>query len=153
MIQSKTAICTALLAMMLPAFVSIAAEDADKKECKCPVAGKAITVDTAGDSADYKNATVYFCCGGCKAKFEADTEKFATKANLQLVATKQAKQVKCPIAGRAVNESKTVKVDNVTVGLCCGGCKGKADSAEGDEKLALLFSDKAFAKGFEVIKK
>ncbi|MEZ6087651.1 MAG: hypothetical protein R3C05_06430 [Pirellulaceae bacterium] len=153
MTKLTTLLSFTLLVTLLPTLVGIAAEESDKKECKCPVAGKAITVDTAGDSTEYKDATVYFCCGGCKAKFEAGKEKFATKANMQLVATKQAKQVKCPIAGRPVNDAQSIKVDNVTVGFCCGGCKGKASSAEGDEQLALLFGEKAFAKGFEVIKK
>ena len=65
----------------------------------------------------------------------------------------QAKQVNCPIAGRPVNSEKTVKMAGVEVGFCCGNCQKKAGSAEGDEQLAIAFSDAAFKKGFEIKKK
>ncbi|QGQ22655.1 hypothetical protein F1728_08185 [Gimesia benthica] len=116
----------------------------------CPVAGK-----PAKDSvtADYKGTTVALCCGNCKKAFEANPKKFAAKANLQLVATGKAKQVKCPFAGKPVNPAQSVTVAGTEVKFCCGGCKGKAAKASGDEQIKLIFNDKAFEKGFKVTEK
>jgi hypothetical protein len=43
-----------------------------------------------------------------------------------------------------------IEVSGAKVGFCCNNCKGKAESAE--EKVALLFQDAVFARGFEVKK-
>lgn len=145
-----SAVCLALVT----ALASTQAGDKDKKVTKvnCVVAGKEIEIAKAV-SVKYRNAKAYVCCNACKAKFEKDSSEYATKANHQLFLTKQAKQVKCPIAGRDMDSSKTVKISGVSVAFCCAGCQGKASKAKGDEQLALAFSDKAFDKGFEVKKK
>lgn len=116
----------------------------------CPVAGKPANPKC---TAEYKGTTVALCCAKCKKAFTANPKKFAAKANLQLVATGKAKQVKCPFAGKPVNPAQSVKVAGTEVKFCCGGCKGKASKAKGDEQIKLIFNDKAFAKGFEVTKK
>ena len=103
--------------------------------------------------SEYKEGKVYFCCDGCKGKFDKDKDKFATQANHQLVATKQYKQKACPLSGGDVNPEKTVKVNGVEVGFCCGNCQGKVAAAEGAEQLKLVFGDDAFKKGFEKPKK
>ena len=144
------AACAALLSL-----VSATNAEEAKKEVttvKCVVAGKEIKIDGA-KTVSYKDATVYVCCNNCKAKMEEDSKQFAVKANHQLFLTGQAKQVKCPIAGRPINDEKTVKMAGVKVGFCCGNCQKKAASAEGDEQLKIAFSDAAFKKGFEINKK
>jgi YHS domain-containing protein len=130
------------------------AEDKAKKITKvnCVVAGKEIEIAKAV-SVSYRKATAYVCCNNCKAKFEKDSSKFATKANHQLFQTSQAKQAKCPLSGGDVDSTRTVKVSGVSVAFCCGKCQGKVNDAKGDDQLALVFSDKAFDKGFEVTKK
>lgn len=135
------------------AITSTQAGDKDKKVTKvnCVVAGKEIEISKAV-SVKHRGATAYVCCNNCKAKFEKDSSKFATKANHQLFLTSQAKQVKCPIAGRKMDSSKTVEISGVKVAFCCGGCQGKASKAKGDDQLAIAFADKAFDKGFEVKK-
>lgn len=124
----------------------------EKKESKalCPVSGKAI--DTT-KSVDYKGAKVYLCCGNCPAAFQKDTAKFAAKANQQLVVTEQFKQTKCPLSGGKLNADKTVEVAGTKVTFCCENCQGKVAAAKGAEQLDLVFSDKAFDKGFEIAKK
>jgi YHS domain-containing protein len=123
--------------------------NAEKKEAAakavCPVSGKACSPD---HSSDYKDGKVNFCCPKCKAAFDADSTKFAAKANLHLVASKQYKQAKCPVAGRPCNPEHTVAVAGLKVAFCCPNCKGKVAKAEGDAQLNLVFSDAAFAKGF-----
>ena len=76
----------------------------------------------------------------------------ATKANWQLLQTKQFKQVACPISGKPVKDDVTSKVGDAEIGVCCKGCQGKIDKAEKDAKMDLVFSDKAFAKGFKPVK-
>lgn len=120
------------------------------KDVKCPISGKPVV---ANGTAQHNGGTVYFCCTNCPKAFAKDTAKFAAKANAQMAQTGVAKQVKCPIAGRPVNPAQKVTVAGVEVGLCCGGCKGKASKAKGDAQLELVFGDKAFKKGFEIAKK
>lgn len=135
------------------AVTSIAEETAEKvTKVSCPVAGKEIKISDA-KTVSYKDASVYVCCNNCKAKMEKDSAKFAAKANHQLVVTKQAKQVNCPFAGKKTNPEKTASIKGVEVAFCCGNCQGKAKKASGDDQIALVFSDAAFKKGFEVVKK
>jgi YHS domain-containing protein len=110
----------------------------------CPVSGKDINPEA---TAEYRDGKVYFCCPGCPKAFANNTEKFAAKANHQLVATGQYTQKACPLTGKPSKEDKTVEVSNVTVEVCCPGCLGKATKAE--DKIDLLFNDKVFEKGFE----
>lgn len=146
--MSRTGL-SALLIAAIAGGVLIAAEAVDLEKVKCPVSGKAAKADA---TADYKDAKVYMCCQGCPKAFAKDTKKFATKANMQLVQTKQAKQIACPLSGKDVKDA-VAKVAGLEIGLCCNGCKGKIDKAEDDEKLAMVFSDKAFKKAFKVPKK
>ena len=140
----------ALLAMvaLLVAGVAVAEKkEVNLKGAKCPISGKpAKNID--GSSVAYKGGKVYLCCAGCPTAFKKDTKKFAAKANFQLYATKQAKAVKCALTGRDLNATQTVKIDGQDVAFCCGGCKGKVSKAA--DKVALVFGDAAFAKGFKV---
>ena len=127
-----------------------AAEEKKAVKPLCPLSGKDIDKTK---SVDYKGAKVYFCCGNCPGAFEKDPTKFAAKANQQLVVTEQAKQVKCPLSGGKLNEEKSVEVAGTKVTFCCEKCQGAVAAAKGDEQLNMVFSDKAFDKGFEVTKK
>jgi YHS domain-containing protein len=42
----------------------------------CPIMGNPINKELY---AEYKGQKVYFCCAGCKPKFEADPEKYVAK--------------------------------------------------------------------------
>ena len=42
----------------------------------CPVMGGAINKDLY---IEYKGKKVYFCCGGCKEKFEKEPDKYLSK--------------------------------------------------------------------------
>jgi len=133
------------------AFVStlVVAEEA-KKEFKatCPVAKtKAAKEDK---SAEYRGAKVYFCCGNCPGAFKKDTAKYAARANMQLVQTGQAEQVKCPFSGGELNADTKIKVGDAEVAFCCEKCQAKAEKATGDEQLELVWGDKSFDKGFKV---
>lgn len=149
--MSKSLLVVALAAIVSLSFVDSRADDAETKlKPVCPVSGKACVKE---HSLPYKEtAEVYFCCPNCPGAFKADMKKFASKANLQLVATEQAKQVKCPLSGKGLDESKKTKVAGLEVQFCCANCLGAVTKAEGDEKLNLVLSDEAFKKGFELKK-
>lgn len=123
----------------------------DFSKVKCLMNAKAPAKET--NAADYKGGKVYTCCGGCLAKFKKDPAKYATAANAQLVSTKQFVQKKCPISGGPAKADKSVEVNGIKVMFCCGNCQGKVSGAEGDKKAELVFSDKAFKKGFVAAKK
>lgn len=146
-IRKLTVLFSAVLAV---GFMAYAAEEKAKEfKATCPVSGQAAKED---QTAAYKGAKAYFCCGDCKGAFEKDSAKFATKANAQLVSTGQATQAKCPLSGGKLNPDASVEVAKVKVGFCCNNCKGKVAEAKGDAQAELVFSDAAFAKGFEVKK-
>jgi YHS domain-containing protein len=138
----------ALAATCLLAAGSLRAADEAKPALKCPVSGQPAKAE---HKVAFNGGEVEFCCPNCPKAFEANKEKFAAKANLQLAQTKQLKQIKCPLTGRPVAADKVVKVEGVDVGLCCGGCLAKANKATGDDLIVLLFKDTT--KGFEPAKK
>jgi YHS domain-containing protein len=130
--------------------VAFSADKADSSaKLVCPVAGKPIDKSI---SSDYGGGKVCFCCAKCKAKFDADSAKFATKANLQLAASGQAKQTACPFSGKAVKPATTVNVAGVDVQFCCDGCKAKVAAAKPDQQIQMVFGSKAFSKAFKVTK-
>jgi YHS domain-containing protein len=137
----------ALLAPALLATVALlAAEDAKEEKAfkaTCPVSGQPAIEDS---SVAYRGKKVYFCCENCPNAFTADPDKFAAKANRQLLETGQMVQVACPLTGRPCAEDKAVETGGVTVHVCCAGCLGKAKAKEGDVLVALLFADTE--KGF-----
>lgn len=134
-------------AVLVVATATTLTADVSVKDVQCVVAPKPADLSK---SADYKGGKVYFCCGGCAGKFAKDTKKFSTKANHQLVATKQYTQKSCPISGGDIDEAMTTLVGKTKVSFCCGKCKGKVEGAEDDAaKLKLVFSNKAFKKGFK----
>lgn len=106
----------------------------------------------AANAVDYKGGKVFFCCPNCPKAFSANPSKQATQANLQLAASGQAKQEKCPFSGQPVDGSKSVKVGGVNVAFCCEGCKGKVAKASPEDAVQLVFADKGFDKGFKVVK-
>ena len=137
------------LAILLVAGATVIAADVDFKEVKCVVADKPAD---QSKTADYRDGKVYFCCGGCAGKFAADSKKFSAKANHQLVATKQYEQKGCPMSGGKVNSETMVKLAGTELGFCCNNCKGKFEAAKDDqEKLDLVFNDKAFEKAFKKV--
>ena len=147
--KSRVMLVAVVSAMVLSVSVW-AAEEVNLKDVKCVLNPKGAAKATS--AADFKGKQVYFCCNNCKGKFEEDTAKYAASANAQLVATKQAKQVKCPISGRDIDKEQKAKVGGVDVAFCCGNCTDKVAKAEDKDKMEIVFSDKAFEKGFEIVK-
>jgi len=137
----------ALAALAVVALVAATTLNAaDAPALKCPVSGGPAKADK---TADFNGGKVQFCCEKCPVAFAKDTAKYSAKANLQLVQTGQLKQATCPLTDKPVAADKSVEVEGVKVGLCCGGCLAKAKKASGDELITLLFKD---GKGFKAAK-
>ncbi len=101
---------------------------------------------------DVGSAKVYLKCGSCAKQFKEHTAKYATKANLQLVATGQAKQIACPISGQKTDGKRIVQVAGLKVAVFCGGCEHEVQTAKPKDRIELVFGKKAFAKGFALKK-
>ena len=135
-----------IFTFLLSGFISIVTvADADEAAV-CPVSGKPATKV----ATEYHGGEVYFCCKNCLKAFAADSDKYSVKANEQLVKTGQAVQEKCPISGGKVKQGTALEVDGIPVAFCCKNCRKKVDQATGDAKLALVFGNEAFRKGFAV---
>ena len=141
----KTTVLSAIVGMGLCLGVALGA---DAPALKCPVSGEPASKDHA---LAYKKGEVYFCCDKCPTAFNANKKKFAAKANEQLVASGQYKEVKCPFTGKALNAETAVEVDGVSVQFCCANCKAKLESAKPGKQRSMVFGDKAFDKGFEKV--
>jgi hypothetical protein len=140
---------------LLPSLIAVAvlcafstAPAADALPLKCPVCGKAAS---PAQHVAHNGAVVEFCSADCAKAFAAHADKFAAKANLQLVASGQFKEVKCPLEGYALNPKASVLVGGLSITFCCKGCRNVVSLAKGDEQIDLVFSDKAFKKGFEKV--
>jgi YHS domain-containing protein len=104
-------------------------------------------------SIEYKGAKLYFGCAGCPGAFDKDNAKHVSKANAQLVATKQARQKGCPFSGKPCKSEFTITVAKAEVAFCCSSCMKATEKLGGDAQLEKVFNDKAFKVGFQVIKK
>ena len=134
----RTRLCvTALAVLALVVANSLRAAD-EKAALKCPVSGQPAKADK---TADFNGGKVQFCCDKCPTAFNANSAKFAAKANLQLAQSGQLKQVKCPLTGRPMAADKSVEVAGVKVSLCCGGCLAKASDLLGEKLFFQLYDD------------
>ncbi len=125
------------------------AHGADLPVLKCPVSGHVVSKQYV---AEHNGGKVYFCSDKCAKVFAAKTNEFAARANLQLVQSGQFKLVKCPLEGYTLNPITAMEVGGMKVLFCCKGCKNEVRLAKSeDERINLVFNDKAFKKGFEKI--
>lgn len=64
---------------------------------KDPVCGMGVDPHTAKQRADHAGRTYYFCCGGCRTKFEADPEKYLSKAEAEAAPVPEGTIYTCPM--------------------------------------------------------
>ncbi|QDU27538.1 hypothetical protein ETAA8_26260 [Anatilimnocola aggregata] len=126
----------------------VAAEGVKLEGVKCIMAASKDAKEA--NAVEYRGAKVFFCCQNCPKAFSKDVAKHAAKANHQLVATNQAKQIACPLSGKDLNPDTKVTVNGVDVTFCCNNCKGAVEGSK--DQLEMAFGDKAFDKGFKVTK-
>jgi YHS domain-containing protein len=117
--------------------------------CTCP-SGYCSLQPRATLATTFEGGKVLFCCGKCKALFEKSPEKFAANAHHQLVATGQARQVKCPLCGNDPKDAFASTVHGATVRFGSAECKAKADRLAQSDWLEAVLGQKAFSRGFVV---
>jgi Cu+-exporting ATPase len=89
-----------------------------------PVCGMKVRPEKTAGSFEYKGTTYYFCCSGCRTKFEADPEKYLTKHS----AATQTGEVIDPVCGMKIKPDKaaaTFDYQGRTYYFCCNGCRAK----------------------------
>ena len=99
-------------------------------------------------SVDYLGHKVFFCCKRCQNKFSQNPERYAVKANHQLVATGQVTQRACPFSGKPFLEDASTDVVGVSVKFCNQHCNSKVAQAEPASQLEMVFGDQPFKQGF-----
>jgi YHS domain-containing protein len=108
---------------------SIVAPKVELQQTLCPVMGGRINKLIF---TEYDGRKVYFCCAGCKPKFEQEPQKYLDKL-LQFkkaqptVPVEEAsaviEQKTCPVMGGAVNKNASTEYKGKKVYFCCPGCK------------------------------
>jgi len=88
-----------------------------------------MTVDpaTAKHSAAHAGSTYYFCCAGCRTKFEADPERYLAKAAAPVSAAK----ARDPVCGMSVDPATAkhrAEHAGQTFYFCSPGCRTKFES-------------------------
>lgn len=142
-----------LVSICLVVALSPAADTPKLTGLKCPVAaenevGSAFNLNFGG-------AKIYFCCDDCLRSFKDEKDKsrkerLVSRANQQLAATGQAKQVRCPLEGKPHKATVTAIVGVSKVAFCCETCRDKISKAKASEQVELVFGSKPFSKGFKV---
>jgi YHS domain-containing protein len=142
----KTRLFAIVVAMLAFCAVRGMADDkAADTAGKCPVSNKPASKDHA---LDYDGGKVYFCCDNCPKAFQANPDKYAAKAHLQMDVTGQLTQVACPFTGKPINPEQTVEVGGVKVAFCCANCKKKAEAMQKKDLIKSVFKD--ISKSFKV---
>src|SRR5262245_53385146 len=97
----------ALSLVAIAAFALVAFAADDKFKATDPVSGK-----PAKDSisTEYKGAKLYFESKENADAFKKDMKKYAAKANMQLVETKQFEEIQCPLQGKELNTETAIEV-------------------------------------------
>ena len=72
-------------------------QEASAHLAKDPVCGMDVDPHTAKHRADHAGRTYYFCCGGCRTKFEADPEKYLSKAEAAAAPLPEGTMYTCPM--------------------------------------------------------
>ena len=84
---------------------------------KCPITGKPVD---AAQAVTFEEQLVAFCCGNCKAAFEKDPSKHASKVD---GLKRKPVNAKCPVKGTNVNPDHILVHKGKVVGFCCPNCK------------------------------
>jgi len=100
-------------------------------QVNCPLSGEPIDEKVFSEPDGKK---VYFCCGGCKGKYDKDPTKYATKLEASYTY-----QTRCPVMGGEINPTAFTDLPTgERIYFCCPGCDKKllADPEKYAPKLA-----------------
>lgn len=150
------------LLAVIASVTNLGGQDAPKKKTTfyCPVAGMPETkscccpggycplMPRADLTVDHKGGKIQLCCKQCEKIFKNTPAKFAAVANHQLVATKQATQVKCAMCGSDIGYVPGLDVAGLTISFCSHDCHNNLKKLSPNERIERVFGDAGFARGF-----
>ena len=111
----------------------------------CPLTGRAINKDAVLDDGDCK---VAFCCMNCLGKAKAAKGDEQTSLVFLDISKGFTVQTTCPVSGKAIDITKSVKYKDKNVYFCCPNCPKafEANPAKFEAKLPQLAKDEKPAK-------
>ena len=109
-----------------------AAPDESATAARDPVCGMSVEPATAKHQTRHGGATYYFCCVGCRTKFEADPQRYLNKAPAG--PAKRPVGAVDPVCGMAVNRATAkhkLVHDGAMYYFCSAGCRAKFEAEPG----------------------
>ena len=106
-----------------------AAHQHGEKNVRDPVCGMVVDPSTARHKSEHAGETYYFCSAGCKAKFEANPEKYLAAKPAE--ADHAEHLAKDPVCGMTVDPHAAkhrAEYNGRTYYFCCAGCKSKFEA-------------------------
>src|SRR5579883_1639989 len=106
-----------------------AAPDESATAARDPVCGMSVEPATAKHQTRHGGATYYFCCAGCRTKFEADPQRYLNKAPAG--PAKRPAGAVDPVCGMAVNRATAkhkLVHDGAMYYFCSAGCRAKFEA-------------------------
>ena len=101
-------------------------------DARDPICGMRVEAAGAKHYSDYAGKTFYFCCAGCKAKFDAEPSRYAQPAPMMMHAMPAhihtGTSAKDPVCGMTVDPAATLhhaEHDGHAYHFCAAGCKQK----------------------------
>lgn len=109
------------------------AGEALPEEATCPVMGEKFKPTKDSEFSVVDGKKVYFCCPGCKGKFDKDPAKYLKPADAAAPAAAPAAagEVTCQVSGEKfvpTADSPKSEYQGKTYTFCCPGCKKKFDA-------------------------
>lgn len=105
------------------------------EEATCPVMGEKFKPTKDSEFSVVNGKKVYFCCPGCKGKFDKDPAKYLGAAPAAPAAAPAAPaaagEVTCQVSGEKfvpTADSPKSEYQGKTYTFCCAGCKKKFDA-------------------------
>lgn len=90
----------------------------ERIQVTCPVSGEPVDKNVLISRGDEK---IYFCCAGCKPKYEADPKKYAAKLEASYTY-----QTHCPVMGGKIDPTAFTDLPTgERIYFCCSGCDKK----------------------------
>ncbi len=96
-----------------------------------PVCGMSVDPARAAHSHTHDGQTWYFCCAGCRAKFEADPTRFVAAAPAPALVEATPETATDPVCGMSVDPARAAHShahDGQTWYFCCAGCRAKFEA-------------------------
>lgn len=106
-------------------------DEKGQKHFVCPVMGNQGVVSAKIEYSDYDGKRYYFCCEGCKPKFDAEPKKYVDAFNLpgNIIKVSGDKMTFiCPVTGEegvAAKDTKYTDYQGKRYYFCCPDCVGK----------------------------